>query len=224
MKAMQYFIYLFRVKATGDVIYVGSCRKLAERLNEHRRAFREPKHQLPIHKYMIENNLELFKDVEVALVWYSSNVSKEDALKVEEEYFYKYQATVKNTRPAEIRSGVWATRNKPVKCLNDGKVFLSIRQAAEYYGIDRTTIMYHLNKGRKILRGYAFEYVNADDVVERPQMWTMRCVEDNKYFQTISQCAAYYGIKKDTFYQQSSHNRGEKRFTYHGKTFERCND
>ena len=221
-KQTQYFIYLFRVKATQEVIYVGSCRQISERLNEHRRAFREPKHELPIHKYMKKNNLKLFDDVEVAIVEYSNDMTKEEALNLEAQYYHRYKDTLKNTRPAEIRTGIYATRNKPVRCLNDGQVFYSIRKAAEYYGIDRSTIMYHLNKGSRLKNELVFEYVNEDDVVARRKLYVVRCVEDDKYFQFFTHCAAYYGISRSRF--EGAARDGKKRWIIEGKTFERCND
>ena len=88
MEAKQYFIYLFRVKKTREVIYVGSTKAIGKRLNEHRRAFREPKHQLPIHIYMKENHLKLFDDVEVCIVEYLSEGTEEQALELEAKYYY----------------------------------------------------------------------------------------------------------------------------------------
>ncbi|WP_294156049.1 hypothetical protein, partial [uncultured Selenomonas sp.] len=82
---------------------------------------------------------------------------------------------------------------------------------------------HHEGTGRKIIQGLAFEYMNDEDIVERPNLWAIKCLDDDMCFQTLSQCAKYYGIKKDTFYQWSSSHHG-KRFKYHGMTFERCND
>lgn len=220
MEAKQFFIYLFRVKETQEVIYVGSTKAIGARLNEHRRAFKEEKHKLPIHKYMIENGLELFKDVEVVIVEYLNEATKEDALRVEAEYFYKYQDTIKNTRPAEIRGGEYSPRNKAVKCLNDGKEFISIRQAAEFYGVNRVTIMNHLNKGKTINSGLVFEYLNESDRVPR-SIYKIRCVEDNKYFSTLKSCAEEYGMTNS---QIHNNLRDSDSFMFCGKTFERCND
>lgn len=221
-KNLQYFIYLFRVKKTQEVIYVGSTRNIGTRLNEHRRAFREPKHELPIHKYMKKNNLELFADVEVVIVEYLSNVSRQEALEIEAGYYYRYKDTLKNTRPAEIRSGEYATRNKPIRCLTDGQVFYSIRKAAEYYGITRHALMNHLNKGTRLKSELIFEYVKEYDIVARRNLYVVRCVEDDKYFQFFTHCAAYYGIPKWTF--ESAARDGAKSWKLAGKTFERCND
>lgn len=222
MEANQYFVYLFRVKKTQEVIYVGSCKNISKRLNEHRRAFREPKHELPIHKYMMENNLELFTDVEVVIVEYSSNMTKQKAWDLEAEYYHRYKDTLKNTRPAEIRTGIYAPRSKPVRCLNDGRLFCSIRQAAEHYGIVRNSLMKHLNEGVRLRCELLFEYVGENDEEARRKLYVVRCVEDDKYFQFFTNCARYYGIPKSRF--EDAARDGAKRWKCGGRTFERCND
>lgn len=221
-KNRQYFIYLFRVKTTQEVIYVGSCKALAPRLNEHRRSFREPKRSAPIHRYMIENNLELFRDVEVVIAEYLSDVSKEEALTVEAEYYFRYKDTLKNTRPAEIREGEYSVKNKPVRCLNDGRVFISIRKAADFYGIGRYSLMNHLNKGKRLESELMFKYVKENDIVARRNLYVVRCVEDDRYFQFFTHCAKYYGIPKYQF--EDAARDGAKSWKLAGKTFERCND
>lgn len=220
MEANQYFIYLFREKKTGKVIYVGSTKAIGKRLNEHRRAFREEGRMLPIHVYMKEQGLKLFDDVEVCIVEFLQNVSKEDALEVEARYYFKYRDTLKNVRPAEIRNGEYSARNKAVKCLNDEKEFLSIRQAAEYYKLNRTTIMNHLNHGSTIKSGLVFEYINPKDNIER-SIYVIRCIEDDRYFSTIKHCAEEYGITPHQIYNRLRKNDS---FMFCGKHFERCND
>lgn len=220
VEAKQYFIYLFRVKKTGDVIYVGSTKAIGKRLNQHRRAFKEPKHELPIHAYMKENHLSLFDDVEVCIVEYLPGGTKEQVLEIEAKYYYKYKDTIKNTRPAEIRSGEFSVRNKSVKCLNDGNVFISIRKAAEYYGMNRVTLMYHLNKGTILKSGLVFEYVNQENAVGR-SLYKICCIEDERYFSTLKSCAEFYGMTQQ---QISNRLRNGDSFMFCGKHFERCND
>ena len=220
MEAKQYFIYLFRVKKTDEVIYVGSTRAIGARLNEHRRGIKEPKHRLPIHDYMIEQGLELFKDVEVCIVEYFSDVARERVLEVEAEYYYKYKETIKNTRPAEIRGGEFSPRNKPIRCLNDGKEYISIRAASEHYGLNRVTIMQHLNKGSVLKNGLVFEYINSESNIERA-LYRIRCVEDERYFSTYKSCSQAYGMNIQQIYNRL---RNSDSFMFCGKHFERCND
>lgn len=220
MKPIVYYIYLFRVNSTGEIIYVGSTAHMGERINGHRRAFREEKYQMPIHKYMIENGLRLFDDVSICVVECLENVTKEEALKVEETYFYKYRQTLKNFRPAEIRGGEFGARNKPVRCLNDGLSFPSVRLAALHYGIGHSGIMYSLNKGSHMKNGLVFEYVDASMNVPR-NMYRVMCVEDNKYFGTYKACAEHYGLSPQQFLGRS---RSKDKFTVGSKTFVKCND
>ena len=222
MDAKQYFIYLFRVKSSGEVIYVGSTKSIGKRLNEHRRAFREPAHELPIHAYMKQNNLELFHDVEVCIVEYLDDATKEEALKIEADYYYKYQDTIKNTRPAEIRDVEFSPRNIAVMFISDGKEFVSIRQAAEYYGVNRVTIANHLNEGTRLKSGLVFEYIGATSTGNRSSVYVIRCVEDDKYFSTLKSCAEEYGMTLSQIYNRL--RNGNNEFMFCGKHFERCND
>ena len=63
----MYTIYLFKEKNTGNIIYVGSSSRPAARMKEHLLSLNGKKKKTNIHKYMLENNLRLFKDVEV--IW-----------------------------------------------------------------------------------------------------------------------------------------------------------
>lgn len=220
MLAKQYFIYLFRVKKTGKVIYVGSTKAIGKRLNEHRRGMREQSHRMPIHDFMKENNLKLFEDVEVSIVDFFTNATKDEVLKKEAEYYYKYKETLKNTRPAEIRNDEFSPRSKPIKCLNDGKIFVSIRKAAEEYGLNRATISKHLNKGSILKNGLVFEYIKPEDKVAR-NLYKIRCIEDDAYFSTFKSCASAYGMTESQIYNRM---RNSNDFVFCGKHFERCND
>lgn len=220
MKAKQYFIYLFRVKKTGEVIYVGSTKAIGKRLNEHRRGLRETSHQIPIHEYMNQKGLKLFDDVEVSIVEYFEDTPKEKVLEVEAKYYYKYQENLKNTRPAEIRTDEFSPQSKPVKCLNDGKIYASIRKAAEFYGLNRVTIASHLNKGTTLKSGLIFEYIKPEDKVAR-NLYKIKCVEDDSYFPSFKSCAEAYGMTESQIYNKM---RNKNDFMFCGKHFERCND
>lgn len=221
MEAKQYWIYLFRIKKTGEVIYVGSTRAIGQRLNEHRRGLKEEKHRLPIHEYMIQNNLKLYDDVEICLVEFMQNVDKETVLAKEAEYFYRYRDTVKNTRPAEDRTDEFATRNQAVRCLNDGKEFYSLRNAAEYYGLNRATISNHLKKGSRIKKGLVFEYINSTGN-DRTDIYVIECVEDKRFFSSFKLCAQEYGMTVAQIYNRM--RKGVNEFQFCGKHFRRCND
>lgn len=58
------------------------------------------------------------------------------------------------------------TTPKPVKCLNDGKVFDSIKAAGEYYKIPRDR-MYRTVKEHKSIFGLEFEYLPKEETATR---------------------------------------------------------
>lgn len=214
LKASQYFIYLFRIKNTDEIIYVGSTKSFANRFNDHRRSMREEKRRAPIHKYMIDNDLDFGKNVEVVITEFLEDVTKEQALEVEAQYFYKYRNSIKNTRPAEDRSGEFSSRNKAVKCLTDGNVFISVRKASEHYNITRNVLMNHLNKGTKMTNGMLFEYINHENVDKK--IYIVKCVEDEKEFMTMKGCADFYRLPYSNFTREMKRYGVYKR---DGKTF-----
>lgn len=215
MDAKQHFIYLFRVKADGRVIYVGSCRSLAPRLNEHRRSMREKNREAPIHRYMKENGLRLFSDVEVVIAEFLENSTYEEALKVEEEYYCKYESTLLNTRPAEIRTGMFSPVAVKVRCKNDGREFNSIREASRYYGLDRVTIAAHLNHNTKLKSGLVFERIDLPR--NDNSLYRIEC--DGLKFSTYKACAEYCGIDRQIIYNHF--RKGVVEFDYHGKHFKK---
>ena len=159
----MYLVYLFKEKSTGQIIYVGSSARPAERMKEHARAINgDKKSDLAIYRYIRDENLRLYKDIEV--IWVDSAKDKEEMYELEEQYYFKYLDTIKNERPAEIRKGVYNPRRRKVKCLNDGKIFATVTDCAKYYGKGRTTISNVLinEKEHTWINGqkYRFEYIN----------------------------------------------------------------
>ena len=77
-------IYLFREKKTDKVIYVGSSSRVCKRLGNHIAQLRGDKAMQPIHHYMVDNNLILYKDVEVVLVDFAPD--RESMLELEAKY------------------------------------------------------------------------------------------------------------------------------------------
>lgn len=159
-----YYVYLFRVKENGNVIYVGSSVRPMERIKEHIQCSEGRKEtKQPIYKYMQENNFKLIDDVEI--VWVERVDNREKALKLEADYYYRYIDTVLNTRPSEDRRGGNNPKRRKVKCINDGLVFNSITECANYYKKGRTTINNVLTKEKEFTwvngEKYHFEYVNG---------------------------------------------------------------
>lgn len=142
---MLYYIYIFRVKKTGAIIYVGSTRTIGSRINEHRRGMREVRRAQPIHKYLKANDLELIKDVEIAII--DTATTKQEALEKESLYYKKYKVNSLNIWDAENRTGVNSPVRKPVMTKDGSKTFTSYRDAAEHLGVSRYQIKKMVDKG-----------------------------------------------------------------------------
>lgn len=153
----MYLVYLFKEKESGKIIYVGSSSRPSARMKEHHHQLNGMKKPSNIHKYMNEKGYKFYKDVEV--IWVDSAENREEMLKKEEEYFYKFIDSVKNERPAENMSGKYNPRRRKVKCLNNGKVFDTISECAKYYNKGRTTICRVLTKEVK------YTYVNGEKYI-----------------------------------------------------------
>ena len=144
----MYYIYIFRVKKDGKIIYVGSTRTIGSRLNEHRRGMREIEREQPIHKYLKNNNLSLITDVEFSVIDYAE--SKQQALEKESYYFNKYQKTLVNIWDAEDRTETNSPVRKPLVSA-DGKLsFASQREASRYFGISRYQVFQKVKAGELI--------------------------------------------------------------------------
>ena len=144
----MYYIYIFRVKKDGKIIYVGSTRTIGSRLNEHRRGMREKEREQPIHKYLKSNNLSLLTDVEFSVIDYAEG--KQQALEKESYYFNKYQKTLVNIWDAEDRTETNSPVRKPLVSA-DGKLsFASQREASRYFGISRYQVFQKVKAGELI--------------------------------------------------------------------------
>lgn len=144
----MYYIYIFRVKKDGKIIYVGSTRTIGSRLNEHRRGMREIEREQPIHKYLKSNDLSLITDVEFSVIDYAE--SKQQALEKESYYFNKYQKTLVNIWDAEDRTETNSPVRKPLVSA-DGKLsFASQREASRYFGISRYQVFQKVKAGELI--------------------------------------------------------------------------
>lgn len=155
---MLYYIYIFKVKKTGAVLYVGSTRTVGERINEHRRSMREEIRSQPIHKYLKANNLELIKDVEISII--DITESKKIALEKESYYFNKFNINTLNIWDAEDRKGQNSPVRKPIITPDESRSFLSQREAAEYYGVSRYKIVKMVKSGELIEIDVKGKYIN----------------------------------------------------------------
>lgn len=133
-----YLIYVFKIKKTSQIIYVGSTRTIGARINEHRRAMREINREQPIHKYLKSNNLKLIEDVEIDII--DTANTKEEALEKESFYFDKFKRTIANTWRAEERENEKSPVRCPLKVSNKEIYFTSQREAATKLGVSRYNI------------------------------------------------------------------------------------
>jgi predicted GIY-YIG superfamily endonuclease len=157
----MYVVYLFREKKTGHIIYVGSSARPAERLKEHQQALDGKKKQALIHRYMLQNNLKLYRDIEV--IFCDSGKDKQEMIKLEEQYYYKYfSSALKNERAGENKHGWYNPKRRPVRCLNDNKEFKTVLECSRFYNIRRQSIHDVLSNRQKCTYKngipYKFEY------------------------------------------------------------------
>ena len=134
----RYYIYLFKIKKTGRVIYVGSTWRIGNRINMHRRSMREPARAQPIHKYLHANNLQLFKDVEIDIV--DTTLGKDNAMKLESKYYKKYKLSSVNVWDANKRSGNNSPIRQPLVTKDGKRTFNSQREAARELGVSRQKV------------------------------------------------------------------------------------
>ena len=153
----MYLVYLLKEKRTNKVLYVGSSARPSERMKEHRQAILGSKEELlkyPLYKYIRENGFKLYKDIEV--IWVDVADDRQSMYELEAEYYYKYEDTVLNDRPAEDREGKYNPKRRYVKCLTDGKEFKTVSECAKYYGVTRNRLSGILNGYRSNTMGLRF--------------------------------------------------------------------
>lgn len=155
---MNYYIYIFRIKETGKIVYVGSTRTIGERLNEHRRGMREERRSQPIHKYLKANNLELLKDVEYCIIDIANN--KSEALEKESFYYNKYKINTVNVWDAENKTNENSPVRQPLVTKDGSLKFSSQRNAAEFYGVSRAKIAKMIKAGELIRLNPKGKYLN----------------------------------------------------------------
>lgn len=144
----RYYIYLFKIKKTGRVIYVGSTWRIGNRINMHRRSMREPDRAQPIHKYLHANNLELIRDVEIDIV--DTVLGKENAMKLESKYYNKYKLSAINVWDADDRSGENSPMNQALRTKDGKRYFKSEREAARKLGVNRYKIIKMVKSGELV--------------------------------------------------------------------------
>ena len=59
------------------------------------------------------------------------------------------------------RTGLRKPLNNPVRCIETGEIFESVKAVAIHYGVTRATIDYNINHGGGKLKDHHFEYING---------------------------------------------------------------
>lgn len=154
----RYYIYLFKIKKTGRVIYVGSTWRIGNRINMHRRSMREPDRAQPIHKYLHANNLELIRDVEIDIV--DTVLGKENAMKLESKYYNKYKLSAINVWDADDRSGENSPMNQALRTKDGKQYFKSEREAARKLGMNRYKVIKMVKSGELVRVETKHKYKN----------------------------------------------------------------
>lgn len=154
----RYYIYLFKIKKTGRVIYVGSTWRIGNRINMHRRSMREPDRAQPIHKYLHANNLELIRDVEIGIV--DTVLGKENAMKLESKYYNKYKLSAINVWDADDRSGENSPMNQALRTKDGKRYFKSEREAARKLGVNRYKVIKMVKSGELVRVETKHKYKN----------------------------------------------------------------
>lgn len=154
----RYYIYLFKIKKTDRVIYVGSTWRIGNRINMHRRSMREPDRAQPIHKYLHANNLELIRDVEIDIV--DTVLGKENAMKLESKYYNKYKLSAINVWDADDRSGENSPMNQALKTKDGKRYFKSEREAARKLGVNRYKVIKMVKSGELVRVETKHKYKN----------------------------------------------------------------
>ena len=154
----RYYIYLFKIKKTGRVIYVGSTWRIGNRINMHRRSMREPDRAQPIHKYLHANNLELIRDVEIDIV--DTVLGKENAMNLESKYYNKYKLSAINVWDADDRSGENSPMNQALRTKDGKRYFKSEREAARKLGVNRYKVIKMVKSGELVRVETKHKYKN----------------------------------------------------------------
>lgn len=151
------FVYLFVERGSGKVFYVGTTRYVGRRMNEHRRDLKRNKYT-PLYVYMRDNDLELFRNVDVQLVELVR--SRDEAAKLEAAYIERYKDTVVNVVKLDTRKYSTDPRYLKVRCVDTGEVFHAVSAACTKIGVSRYKLTKAIESGAKI-NGYKFEFVKV---------------------------------------------------------------
>lgn len=153
------FIYTFVERASGKVFYVGQTRHVGRRMNEHRRDLKRCQHT-PLYVYMRDNNLELFRNVDVCLVGYAK--TRAEAAQMEADLIERYRETVVNVVKFDSRKYSTDPRYLKVRCVDTGETWHAVAAACEHFGLTRYKLTKAIERGQPV-NGHKLEFVKCRD-------------------------------------------------------------
>lgn len=115
--------------------------------------------------------------------------------------FAYYTGQLIAVQPLEFKDS-----KKRVVCLNDGRVFDKIKDAARFYKVARTSISAICREKQRTVNNLTFMYLpDPSPLTEDLRVAEFKkkhfekkkkvlCVEDNRIFSSIKECAAFYGV------------------------------
>lgn len=157
--ANVFFVYLFEEVETKKVFYVGVTKFIGRRMNEHKRDRSVGRgKRTPLYVYMRDNDLELFKNVEVRLVGYTHD--RVEASRMESEYIKKYADTVQNLVKTDTRKYSTDPRYRKVRCITTGETFHAVKPVCDKYKISRHHLVKFIERGEEI-DGLKFEFIEV---------------------------------------------------------------
>lgn len=124
----------------------------------------------------------------------------------------EYWATHKHPQKGKIRTE--ASKNKIAKSRNDkglaysvicaenGKIYVSLRQASEDTGISRSSISDCCNGKRESVKGFHFKYLNKNNKINyNGQKKKVVCLETNKIYESLSEAGRDLKIDKNSIWK-----------------------
>lgn len=187
-------------KITNNInnkMYIGqTIRDIDERWYEHCKKSSK-KHSLltrAILKYGKQNfNIEILEKAE--------NLKKLNELEI--YYINKYNSLDKKNGYNICLGGSLTKKNeyKKIVCLNDGKIFETMKDASRFYKVHVGSISKICNKKCKSIKGYSFCFLRDWDgklskkIVPVNKKKKVLCKNDSKTYSSISEAACFYKIK-----------------------------
>lgn len=130
----------------------------------------------------------------------------------------------------ESRSQIAITRAKngcayPVRCLETGKTYISLREASRDMDISKSSIADCCKHKCESVKGYHFEYINQENNKAKThgQKKKVICIDTNKIYDSLADAARELGVDKNRIWascQDEIKTAKGLNFQYYGDTAE----